>query len=83
MNFDVVFSLEAAAELIRIVSALSSANDVLRASEAIRQSLEINPKDAGTELSEGLYYIDREPIRAFYEIDEETMTIEVTDFRIL
>jgi hypothetical protein len=38
---------------------------------------------AGHFLSEGLYYIDEEPLRAFFVIDDESMVVEITDFRIL
>jgi hypothetical protein len=34
-------------------------------------------------LSEGLYYIDEEPLRAFFLIDVESASVEITDFRIL
>jgi hypothetical protein len=80
--YRVVFSLAAAAELVRIMGELSAA-DVLRASQAVRQALEIDPANEGIELPEGLYYIDREPLRAFYEIDVQDLTVEITDFRIL
>lgn len=80
--YEVVFSLEAAAELLRIMGHLTAV-DVLRASEAVRDGLVDDPANEGTELSEGLFYIDREPLRAFFMIDVESMTVEVTDFRIL
>jgi hypothetical protein len=37
----------------------------------------------GVFLSEGLYYIDEDPLRAFFMIDVESLVVEVTDFRIL
>jgi len=81
--YDVVFSLEAAAEMIRITRDVPSAASVLEAAESIRRSLENNPQDSGHALSEGLYYIDHEPVRAFYAIDDDHLVVEVTDFRIL
>lgn len=30
-----------------------------------------------------LYYIDEEPLHAFFLVDVESMVVEVTDFRIL
>ena len=83
MIYDVEFSLDAAAELLRITGVVGSAVSVLRAAEAIRRQLEGDPAEKGVFLSEGLYYIDQEPLRAFFLIDVESMVVEVTDFRIL
>ncbi|MCO6456942.1 MAG: hypothetical protein J5I93_16710 [Pirellulaceae bacterium] len=83
MNYNVLFSLEAAAELIRIAGAIGSAVSVLQAADRIRHKLEIDPADEGKLLSEGLYFIDEDPLRAFFLIDVESMVVEVTDFRIL
>jgi hypothetical protein len=81
--YDVQFSLDAAAELVRIAGAVGSAVLVLNAAENIRRKLENNPADQGVFLSEGLYYIDEDPLRAFFLIDVESMVVEVTDFRIV
>lgn len=83
MIFEVQFSLEAAAELLRISEVVGSAVAVLRAVEEIRRQLERDPAGNGKFLSEGLYYIDEEPLRAFFVIHVELSVIEVTDFRIL
>ncbi len=83
MISDVQFSLDAAAELIRISAAVGSAVVVLNAVDNIRRKLENDPADQGVFLSEGLYYIDEDPLRAFFMIDVESMVVEVTDFRIL
>ncbi len=83
MIYDVQFSLDAAAELIRMAAAVSSAELVLNAVDNIRRKLENDPADQGVFLSEGLYYIDEDPLRAFFMIDVESMVVEVTDFRIL
>lgn len=83
MTYDVQFSLEAAAELVRIAGAIGSAVSVLQAAERIRHKLENDPADEGEFLSEGLYFIDEEPLRAFFLIDLESMVVEVTDVRIL
>ena len=56
---------------------------VLNAAENIRRKLENDPADQGVFLSEGLYYIDEDPLRAFFLIDVESTVVEVTDFRIL
>ncbi|MCA9187650.1 MAG: hypothetical protein R3E01_29475 [Pirellulaceae bacterium] len=83
MIYDVLFSLDAAAELLRIAGAVGSAVSVLNAVDSIRRKLENDPVVQGTFLSEGLYYIDEEPLRAFFVIDAKLMVVEVTDFRIL
>ena len=56
---------------------------VLQAADKIRHQLENDPKEKGVFLSEGLYYIDEQPLRAFFLIDVQAMVVEVTDFRIL
>jgi hypothetical protein len=80
--YSVVYSLEAAAELLRI-SGVFGAVAAIQAADAIRHHLEDDPAGNGTFLSEGLYYIDEEPLRAFFLIDVDSMVVEVTDFRIL
>lgn len=81
--YDVQFSLEAAAELLRITEVVGTASSVLQAADEIRSRLESDPAEQGEYLSEGLYYIDEQPLRAFFMIDVELMVVEVTDFRIL
>jgi len=56
---------------------------VLNAVDNIRRKLENDPANQGVFLSEGLYYIDEDPLRAFFMIDVESTVVEVTDFRIL
>jgi hypothetical protein len=82
VTYGVIFLLEAAAELVRIMQ-IASPVSTLAALEAIRRALEGDPRESGHELSEGLHYIDHEPLRAFYEISDDGMTVEVTDFRVL
>lgn len=83
MTYDVEFSLEAAAELVRIAGSVRPAAGVLRAAESILRTLESDPAEAGHFLSEGLYYIDEEPLRAFFVVDDESSVVEITDFRLL
>ena len=79
----VEFSLESATELLRISEVLGAAVVVLQAADSIRRQLENDLAEKGEYLSEGLYYIDEQPLRAFFLIDVESMVVEVTDFRIL
>jgi hypothetical protein len=81
--YDVEFSVDAAAELLRITEVIGSTVLVLKAAEEIRRHLEVDPADKGKFLSEGLYYIDQQPLRAFFIIDVESMVVEIADFRIL
>lgn len=83
MIYDVEFSLDSAAELLRIAEVVGSAALVLQAADEIRHQLENDPEEKGELLSEGLYYIDEQPLRAFFFIDVESMVVEVTDFRVL
>jgi hypothetical protein len=83
LSYRVEFSMEAAAELLRISGAVGSAAAVVRAADMIRRRLEVEPAASGIFLSEGLYYIDEDPLRAFFLIDTESMVVEVTDFRML
>lgn len=83
MIYDVEFSLDAAAEPLRIAEVVRSTVLVLQAAEAIRRQLEDDPAEKGTFLSEDWYYIDEQPLRAFFLIDVESMVVEITDFRIL
>jgi len=82
VTYNVEFSLDAAAELLRIAGVTGSASAV-RAADSIRQRLEVDPAGNGNFLSEGLYYIDEEPLRAFFLVDVESASVEITDFRIL
>jgi len=82
VTYNVAFSLEAAAELLRIAGMVGSAS-AIRAADSIRRRLEVDPAGNGSFLSEGLYYIDEEPLRAFFLIDVEAVLVEITDFRIL
>jgi hypothetical protein len=83
VTYHVVFSLEGAAELVRIAGEIRPASSVIQAAESIRRTLEKDPCEHGHSLSEGLYYIDSEPLRAFFVVDSEAMEVEITDFRIL
>lgn len=83
MIYDVQFSLDAATELVRITGEVGPSASVLKAVERIRGKLEKDPAEQGSFLSEGLYFIDEEPLRAFFVIDEEAMVVEISDFRIL
>lgn len=83
MTYEVVFSLEAASELVRIAGVVRPAVAVIHAADEVRQRLEVDPLDKGHFLSEGLCYIDEPPLRVFFVVDELALRVEITDFRIL
>lgn len=82
MTYRVEFAVEAAAEFLRLAGVVGTTS-AIQAAEAIRRRLELDPRGGGTFLSEGLYYIDEEPLRAFFFVDGEASTVEITDFRVL
>ncbi len=83
MTYHVVFSLEAAAELVRIAQAVRPASSVIQSADSIRRMLEQDPRGVGHALSEGLFFIDGETLRAFFVIDDDARQVEITDVRIL
>ncbi len=82
MTYRVEFSLESAAELSRIAGVVGAVS-AIQAADSIRRRLEVDPVRNGNFLAEGLYYIDEEPLRAFFFIDAEAAAVEITDFRML
>ena len=81
MNYDVILSLEAVEDVLRIVIASQSKAAVVKASKQIEEALANDPADAGEHLSEGLYFIDREPLRGFYIIDVSELTVEIVNVK--
>jgi hypothetical protein len=82
VTYNVEFSLDAAAEILRIARVTSSSS-AIRAADSIRRRLEVDPAGNGHFLSDGLYEIDKEPLREFFFMDVESASGEITDFRIL
>ena len=83
MNYEVVFSLEALEDVLRITMASGSRTQVVNASKQIQEALRFDPAAAGEHLSEGLYFIDREPLRAFFTIDVADMLVEIVNVKQL
>lgn len=61
MNYDVVLSMDAVEDVLRITMASGAKPEVVNASKQIQKALRSDPAAAGEHLSEGLYFIDREP----------------------
>ena len=72
MNYRVVWEENATQE---VASEFIDAKDkvaIIDATHQINRALESAPASNGIPISEGLYYIDRIPLRAIYSIDVET-----------
>ena len=83
MNYDVVLSLEAVEDVLRITMASKSKAAIIEASQQLQESLKIEPRETGDHLSEGLYFIDREPLRAFFTVSDDEATVEIVNVRKL
>ena len=83
MNYEVVLSLEALEDVLRITMASGSKAQVINASKQIQEALRFDPAAAGEHLSEGLYFTDREPLRAFFTIDVADMLVEIVNVKPL
>ncbi len=55
----------------------------MQASKRIQEALRSDPAAEGDFLSEGLYFIDREPLRAFYTIHVQEMIVEIVNVKSL
>lgn len=81
MNYKVIFSLEAVEDVLRVTSESSTKAAVIAASQQIQEALASDPTHVGTHLSEGLYYLDCDPLRAFFVVDEEERDVEIVNVR--
>ncbi len=77
MNYKVILSLDAVEDVLRITMSSQSKTAVIDASKRLQEALVQDPRRAGIHLSEGLYFIDREPLRAFFTIDDDEATVEI------
>ena len=83
MNYEVKLTLEAVEDVLHITIASGSKTQVVNASKQILEALRFDPAAAGEHLSEGLYFIDREPLRAFFTIDVADMLVEIVNVKRL
>ena len=77
MSYEVLLSMEAVEDVLRITMASGSKSEIVNASTQIQEALRSDPAAAGEHLSEGLYFIDREPLRGFFTIDVDEMLVEI------
>lgn len=81
MSYEVLLSMEAVEDVLRITMASGSKSEIVNASTQIQEALRSDPAAAGEHLSEGLYFIDREPIRGFFTIDVDEMLVEIVSVK--
>ena len=79
MNYQVIFSLEAVEDVLRITLSGQSKTSIVDASSRMQDVLRKYPYEAGMHLHEGLYYVDFEPLRAFFTIDDEVKEVEIVN----
>ena len=81
MSYKVVWEDNARRE---IATEFVKGNDkvaMIDAAYQLDRALESDPGGNGHSLSEGLYYIDRPPLRAIYSIDEDAKRVDVVRIR--
>ena len=81
MIYKVILALEAVEDVLRITMESQTKAAVINASKQMQEFLKTAPALAGEHLSEGLYFLDREPLRAFYTIDVEEMLVEIVNVK--
>jgi hypothetical protein len=81
VSYEVLLSMDAVEDVLRITMASGSKSEVIKASTQIQEALRSNPSAAGEHLSEGLYFIDREPLRGFFTIDNDEMLVEIVNVK--
>lgn len=81
MSYEVLLSMDAVEDVLRITMASSSTSEIVNASTQIQEALRSDPAAAGEHLSEGLYFIDREPLRGFFTIDVDEMLVEIVNVK--
>ncbi len=81
MNYEVVLSLEAVEDVLRITMDSLSKTSVVYALKQVKDAMRVAPNSAGEHLSEGLYFVDREPLRAYYTINVDEMIVEIINVK--
>jgi hypothetical protein len=81
VSYEVLLSMDAVEDVLHITMASGSKSEVIKASTQIQEALRSDPSAAGEHLSEGLYFIDREPLRGFFTIDNDEMLVEIVNVK--
>jgi mRNA-degrading endonuclease RelE of RelBE toxin-antitoxin system len=77
VSYEVLLSLSAVEDVLRITLSCPSKAVIIEASKQLQEALKTKPRVAGEHLSEGLFYIDREPLRAFFTVDDDRQVVEI------
>ena len=83
MIHKVVLAFDAVEDVLRITMAHRSKTAVIEASRQLQEALRQDPHNAGIHLHEGLYFVDRDPLRAFFTIDDNEATVEIVHVKPL
>ncbi len=81
MSYDVVWEDNATSEVAAEFVSSKDKIAIVDATYQIDRSLESDPIGNGEPLSEGLFYIDRPPLRAIYSIDANTKRVDIGRIR--
>ena len=81
MTYKVIWENSALSEVAAEFVVDESKLAIIDASRKINIALEVDPYGSGSHLSEGLYYIDRPPLRGIYSIDDEQKIVKIVRFR--
>lgn len=81
MKYKVEWAADAQAEVASEFVAGDDKVTIIEAAYQIDRALESDPLHNGTPLSEGMYYIDRSPLRAIYSINDECQRVDVGRIR--
>ena len=81
MSYEVLLSMDAVDDVLRITMASDSKSEIVNALTQIQEALRSDPAAAGEILSEDLYFIDREPLRGFYTIEVDEMLVEIVNVK--
>jgi len=81
VNYKVVWEDSARSEVAAEFVAGKDKVAIIDAAYQIDRALESDPIKNGEPLSEGIYYIDRPPLRAIYSIDSESKQVDVGRIR--
>jgi hypothetical protein len=81
LNYRVEWEDDARSEVAAEFVAGKDKVAIIDASHQIDRALESDPIGNGEPLSEGMFYIDRSPLRAIYSIDAEFKFVNVVRIR--
>ena len=81
MKYKVEWTDEARAEVAAEFVASKDKVAIIDASYQLDRALESDPIANGTPLSEGMFFIDRSPLRAIYSINAEFNRVDVGRIR--